>query len=52
MPPSSAAIHVADASPSKVEQTLHAAEHNAKHALLNLDDLSLRAVTSTDAHHH
>jgi cation diffusion facilitator family transporter len=47
-----ATIHVADAPLSDVEQILHAAEHNAKHALPNLDDLSLQAGTSTEAHHH
>ncbi|MDF2444292.1 MAG: hypothetical protein JWR01_2495 [Subtercola sp.] len=47
-----ATVHVADAPLSHVEETLHAAGHNAEHALPNLDDLALRAVTSADAHHH
>jgi cation diffusion facilitator family transporter len=46
-----ATVHVADAPLSHVEETLHAAGHNAEHALPNLDDLALRAVTSADAHH-
>jgi cation diffusion facilitator family transporter len=47
-----ATIYVADAPLSDVEQILHAAEHSAEHALPNLDDLALRAVTSPKAHHH
>lgn len=47
-----ATIHVADAPLSDVEQILHAAEHSAEHALPNLDDLALRAVTSPKTHHH
>ncbi|TIH29832.1 cation diffusion facilitator family transporter [Subtercola vilae] len=47
-----ATLHVADAPLSDVEHILNAAEHNAERALPNLDDLSLRAVTSPEAHDH
>jgi len=47
-----ATLHVADAPLSHIEQTLHAAEHAAEHALPNLDDFALRAVTSAQPHHH
>lgn len=41
-----AVVEVADAPLSSVEQTLNAAEHNAEHALPNLDELALRAVAT------
>ena len=47
-----ATLQVTDAPLSLIEQTLDTAEHNVEHALPNLDDLSLRAVTSTEVHHH
>lgn len=45
-------LHVADAPLSLVEKTLHEAEHNVEHALPNLDELSIRAVSSTSSHEH
>jgi cation diffusion facilitator family transporter len=45
-----ATVHVADAALSVVEGTVHEAEHNVKRVLPNLDDLSIRAVTTTTPH--
>lgn len=47
-----ATLQIADAPLSSVQLILRAAEHSAEHALPNLDDLSLRAVTSPEAHDH
>jgi cation diffusion facilitator family transporter len=47
-----ATIHVPDAALSVVEGTVHHAQHNVEHALPNLDDLSIRAVTTTRPDHH
>jgi cation diffusion facilitator family transporter len=47
-----AILHVEDAPLSAVEKTLLAAEHNVEHALPNLDDLSIRVVTTTAPHDH
>jgi len=47
-----ATVHVADAPLSDIEEILQTAGHNAEHALPNLDDLALRAVTSAEPRHH
>ena len=47
-----ATLLVTDAPLSKIESILHAAEHSVEHALSNLDDFALRAVTSDGSHHH
>jgi cation diffusion facilitator family transporter len=47
-----ATIHVPDAALSVVEGTVHQAQHNVEHALPNLDDLSIRAVTTMRPDHH
>lgn len=47
-----ATVQVSDAPLSVVEKTLHQAEHNVEHALPNLDDLAIRAVTATPPHEH
>lgn len=44
-------LQVADAPLSAVEQILHAAGHNAEHALPNLDDFVLRPVSSAARQH-
>lgn len=43
-----ATVQVADGPLSEVEQILHAARQKAAHALPNLDDFTLRAVTSPE----
>ena len=47
-----ATLHVDDAPLSAIEELLHDAGHNAEHALPNLDDLHLRAVTTVTPHKH
>lgn len=47
-----ATIHVADTVLSVVEGTVDQAQHNVEHALRNLDDLSIRAVTMMGPNHH
>jgi len=47
-----ASVQVADAPLSAIEQTLHAAEHNAENALPNLDAFAIRPVTSVASHQH
>lgn len=47
-----ATLQVADAPLSLLQQTLHTAGHNAKHALPSLDDFALRAVTAVRVQHH